>query len=85
MNFFANQGKNIEKNIFASETNLKKLEEPNFFDPKELEQQISSLCEQVLSLNINSLQENNKLIHSISKSPHQLFSNMKYSPISKKV
>lgn len=85
MNFFANQAKNIEKNLFTSEENLHKLEEPNFFDPKELEQQISSLCEQVVSLNINVLQENNKLIHSISKTPNQLFSNMKYSPISKKV
>lgn len=85
MNFYANQGKNIERNLFTPETTLQKLEEPNLFDVKDLEQQITSLCEQVLSLNPQTLQEGNKLMHSISKSPNQLFSNMKYSPISKKV
>jgi hypothetical protein len=63
---------------------LQKLEEPNLFDVKELEQQIGSLCDQVLSLNPLAMQEGNKLMHSITKSPNQ-FSNMKYSPISKKV
>ena len=85
LNFYANQGKNIERNLFTPETTLQKLEEPNLFDVKDLEQQISSLCEQVLSLIPQALQDSNKLMHSISKSPNQLFSNMKYSPISKKV
>ena len=85
MNFYANQGKNIEKNVFTPETTLQKLEEPNLFDVKELEQQINALCDQIVSLNPHMLQENNKLIHSITKSPNQLYNNMKYSPISKKV
>lgn len=81
LNFYSNQGKSIEKSLYSNEMPLQKPDLPCLIDLKELEQQISGLTDQIIGLNPVSMIDN---MHSISKSPNKLFSNMKYSPISNK-
>ena len=82
LNFYASHVKNAEKNVFSNESSIQKLNEPNFLDIRDLQQQINSLSEQVISINTLSMPDN-KLMQSMSKTASQMFNNLKFSPMPK--
>ncbi len=87
LNFYASHIKSIENKIFTNDLNSHKINEPNFFDVKDLQVQLNSLTEQVSSISTLGIgtSENNKMMNKGNNSISQYLNgnsaiNNKYSP-----